>query len=130
MNYFGITVEGNVVLLGSFDTVAYAENAAADYGTAEACEACGHASDDTVYFGSREHFNEVFDKLEASENAKQVRYCVDGHEFENEESGFIGDGRYPPFVVFDIEAQDNLPGTYATREDAQVVADRLNERAS
>lgn len=54
------------------------------------------------------------------------RYVVDGHEFPNDESSLLGDGGFPPFVVFDVEAQDNLPGTYATREAAQEVADRLN----
>lgn len=64
MNYFGVTLEGNIVFLGTFATVEEAENAAAEYGKDEACDACGHASDDTVYFGTREHFNAMFRRLE------------------------------------------------------------------
>lgn len=63
MNYFGITQEGNIVFLGAFVNEDAAENAAADYGTALGCDDCGHASDDVVYFGSRKHFNAMFDKL-------------------------------------------------------------------
>jgi hypothetical protein len=57
-------------------------------------------------------------------------YCVDGHEFPNEDSGLIGDGQFPPFRVFNIEAQDYEPGTYPTRAEAQVEADRLNGTVS
>ena len=56
----------------------------------------------------------------------KARYIVDGHEFADPESAFLGDGEYPPFVVFDALAQQNLPGEYATREVAQDVADALN----
>lgn len=60
---------------------------------------------------------------------QQPRYCVDGHDTEDEDSPFQGNGQYPPFVVFDIVAQDNLPGTYRTRNEAEVVVDLLNRRA-
>lgn len=63
----------------------------------------------------------------AVEDVTHTRFCVDGHEADDIDSPFIGDGQFPPFVVFDIEAQDNLPGTYPTRSDAQEVADRLNK---
>jgi hypothetical protein len=59
------------------------------------------------------------------------RLCVDGCEFppdadgEND-SAYVGDGRYPPFVVFDIEQQQNLPGEYATREAAEHVMNIIN----
>lgn len=47
------------------------------------------------------------------------RYCVDGHEFNNVDSEMAGDGQFAPFRVFDTKAQDYLPGTYATRVDAE-----------
>jgi hypothetical protein len=44
------------------------------------------------------------------------RYCVDG----NDEHGcYAGDGWLPPFVIFNIEAQENLPAYYQTREAAE-----------
>ncbi|MEY2153069.1 hypothetical protein AB7849_19345 [Rhodanobacter sp. 115] len=57
------------------------------------------------------------------------RFVVDGHEFPNEESSFTGDGKYPPFVVFDIDRQENLPGEYATRGQAELVASSKNNMA-
>ena len=56
-----------------------------------------------------------------------MRYCVDGHEHDHPDANLCGDGQYPPFMVFDIEGQDWLPGVYITREAAQEEADRLNE---
>lgn len=50
------------------------------------------------------------------------RYVVDGHEFPNEESNFLGDGEYPPFVIFDVDRQENLPGEYGTRTEADQAA--------
>jgi hypothetical protein len=47
------------------------------------------------------------------------KFCVDGHEFADSDSAFAGDGQFPPFVIFDIDAQENLPGYYATREQAE-----------
>lgn len=44
--------------------------------------------------------------------------CVDGLEFDDPNSSYLGDGNYAPFVIFDIDAQENLPGTYRTREEA------------
>lgn len=55
-----------------------------------------------------------------------ARFVVDGHEFANEESAFTGDGQYPPFVVFDVAKQENLPGEYPTRGQAQAAADKAN----
>lgn len=51
----------------------------------------------------------------------KLNLCVDGHEFENEESDFLGDGAFPPFMIFDIEGQTYLPGEYASREKANTV---------
>jgi hypothetical protein len=61
------------------------------------------------------------------ENGVEVRYVVDGHEFPNEDANLMGDGEYPPFLVFDVDAQDYVGGTYPTRDAAQVEATRLNE---
>jgi hypothetical protein len=53
------------------------------------------------------------------------RYCVDG----NDEHGcYAGDGWLPPFVIFNIEAQENLPGYYQTREAAEWSLSILIER--
>lgn len=59
-----------------------------------------------------------------------IRYCVDGHEYEDPESNLAGDGEFPPFRVFDIEEQDWLGTPYDTREAAQVEADRLNSEGA
>ena len=53
------------------------------------------------------------------------RYCVDGHEFENHDSELLGDGQFPPFYIFDIQEQDNLPGSYPTRKEAEAVMQKL-----
>lgn len=50
------------------------------------------------------------------------RYCVDGHEFSSRNSEMLGDGKYPPFRIFDMQEQRNLPGEYRTREDAESIA--------
>lgn len=57
-------------------------------------------------------------------------YVVDGHEFPNEESNLAGDGEFPPFRIFDTNAQDYVCGTFATREAAQFVCDRMNAAKS
>ena len=51
---------------------------------------------------------------------------VDGHEFPDSDypdgindSALLGDGQFPPFRIFDADAQDYLPGTYPTREEAE-----------
>lgn len=54
------------------------------------------------------------------------RYIVDGHEFRNDESNYMSDGRYPPFVVFDVDLQENLPGEFGTRAEAEEVAASKN----
>lgn len=54
------------------------------------------------------------------------RFCVDGHEFNDSDAPLAGDGKFPPFRVFDIPAQDYVPGNHKTREGAQAVADYLN----
>lgn len=58
------------------------------------------------------------------------RYIVDGHEFRNDESNFVGDGRYPPFVIFDVDLQENLPGEFGTRAEAEQVAALKNAEHS
>lgn len=57
------------------------------------------------------------------------RYCVDGLEFDDPDSNYTGDGQFPPFVVFDVTRQENLPGHYDTREKAEqaLVAHVLQE---
>jgi hypothetical protein len=61
----------------------------------------------------------------ATQMSKKRNLCVDGHEFDNPESNWAGDGEFPPFVVFDIDAQENLPPYYATRSQAQLAMERL-----
>lgn len=51
-------------------------------------------------------------------SVQELLYCVDGHEFDNEESNLAGDGRYAPFRVFDIAAQDYVGPTYSTTDAA------------
>jgi len=51
--------------------------------------------------------------------------CVDGHEFPNSESNWMGDGQYPPFAIFDIDAQENLQPYYATRGQAEQAMQRI-----
>lgn len=71
-------------------------------------------------------------RQEAASRAMRIeqgvpRYIVDGREFPNEESNYMADGRYPPFVVFDVDKQENLPGEYGTRDEAEQVARANNE---
>jgi hypothetical protein len=55
------------------------------------------------------------------------RFCVDGHEFPDSESNWMGDGQYPPFAVFDIVEQKNLLPYYLTRKQAEQAMDKLIE---
>ena len=57
----------------------------------------------------------------------EQRYCVDGAVYPNDENGplFQGDGQYPPFVIFDIQGQKNLPGHYQTRGAAEEALSKL-----
>lgn len=71
-------------------------------------------------------------RQEADSRTKRIeqgvsRYIVDGHEAPNEESSFLADGQYPPFVIFDVDKQDNLPGEYGTRDEAERVARANND---
>lgn len=43
---------------------------------------------------------------------------VDGHSHENG-GVFSGDGKYPPFVVFDADKQENIAGPFNTRKEAE-----------
>lgn len=52
-----------------------------------------------------------------------MRYCVDG---EAEDGTLQGDGQGAPFRIFDIEAQDHLPGVYADRATPEQAAAILN----
>ncbi len=63
----------------------------------------------------------------APTNPNGVRYCVDGHEFPNEDSEMLGEGAYPPFLIFDIEAQDYLPHPYPSRNEAESELRRLED---
>lgn len=56
----------------------------------------------------------------------KVRFVVDGHEFENAESELMGDGKFPPFYVFDVSGQENINVEFSTRKLAQDVADACN----
>ena len=57
--------------------------------------------------------------------------CVDGSEFPFDpedgpdysynESNYVGDGQYPPFVVFDIGAQENIALNLPTRNAAEKI---------
>lgn len=55
------------------------------------------------------------------------RYVVDGLEFPNLDSNYMGDGAYPPFRVFDVEKQLYISGLYPTRQLAQAHTDELNK---
>ena len=52
-------------------------------------------------------------------------YCVDGYEFPTDDSNLAGDGEFPPFLIFDTRKQDYLPGSYATRAEANAALRRL-----
>jgi hypothetical protein len=69
-------------------------------------------------------------ELDLERNPNGIRFCVDGHEFDNSDSPLAGDGAFAPFRVFDIPAQDYVPGTYPNRDLAQDVADYLNGEPS
>ena len=54
-----------------------------------------------------------------------IGLTVDGRLCPNEDSDFAGDGQYPPFVIFDVGAQDNLPAHYETRAEAEAALTAL-----
>lgn len=59
-------------------------------------------------------------------NGTPVRHVVDGHEFPDEESNLLGDGKFPPFRIFDVEAQDYVGDKFETRIEAEVECRRMN----
>lgn len=64
--------------------------------------------------------------LERIEGQKP-RYCVDGLTHADPDTAeYQGDGEFAPFVIFDIQAQRNLPGEYATRAEAEVALARID----
>jgi len=56
------------------------------------------------------------------------RYVIDGHQFPNEESDLLGDGRFPPFGIFDTEKQDYVKPFHATRKAAEEALKRLQSQ--
>jgi hypothetical protein len=55
------------------------------------------------------------------------RLVVDG---VFEDGTFQGDGQDPPFVIFDVDNQRNLPGEYPTRQRAEAaMTEMLKEEA-
>lgn len=64
---------------------------------------------------------------ESEQKVEPVRYVVDGHITEDPDSDLDGYGQFAPFRIFVPDRQDYLPGTYATREEAQTVADMFNK---
>ena len=44
-----------------------------------------------------------------------------------EDDTYQGDGKNPPFVIFDVDAQRNLPGEYPTRERAEAARRQMLE---
>jgi len=47
---------------------------------------------------------------------KNMELVIDG----TDEAGlFAGDGKSPPFVVFDVKKQENIAGPFDTREEAE-----------
>lgn len=55
------------------------------------------------------------------------RWCVDGHDSAHPDAAYAGDGTFPPFVIFDIAEQDNLPGLYQTRQEAEEALVKLKQ---
>jgi hypothetical protein len=51
-----------------------------------------------------------------NEPIEQRNLVVDGH---NNEGLFAGDGELPPFVVFDVDQQENIAGPFDTRAKAE-----------
>jgi hypothetical protein len=58
-----------------------------------------------------------------------MRFIVDGTVYPNDPDGplYQADGQYAPFVIFDIEAQESLPGQYETRAAAEAAITRLGD---
>lgn len=54
------------------------------------------------------------------------QWVVDGLEFDDPDSSYLGDGEFAPFVVFDTRRQENFESDFPTRAAAQEVADSLN----
>lgn len=88
----------------------YIVEQAAHYGMTPEKHAC--------LMGGAATYQEKIDMGVVREPAKR-NLCVDGHEFDDTESAWLGDGKFPPFAVFDIDAQENLPGRYPSRVEAE-----------
>lgn len=67
--------------------------------------------------------------------------CVDGHEFKCEPDDepqwmWVGDKdtpqpeRFPPFAIFDVDAQENLQPYYATRAQAEMAMARILDQST
>jgi hypothetical protein len=67
--------------------------------------------------------DEIARKTTEGDTMKKRELHVDGHTHKN--GGlFDGGGRYPPFVVFDADKQENIAGPFNTRAEAR---DHLRE---
>lgn len=58
---------------------------------------------------------------------QDFKFCVDGHEFPDEESSLLGDGMFPPFRIFDVDKQDYVGQSFNIREDAELFCQDLNQ---
>lgn len=54
------------------------------------------------------------------------RYVIDGHEFLDGDGDMVGDGEFPPFEIFDTEAQNYVAPPYPTRQEAETALAALN----
>jgi hypothetical protein len=61
------------------------------------------------------------------EDGSMIRYCVDGRDSDDFDAPYVGDGEFAPFVIFDIDAQENPEGYYPDRATPQTIVDQLNE---
>ena len=52
--------------------------------------------------------------------AKTRFLVVDGMDAPHKDGNYVGDGAYPPFMVFDVDAQQNIAGPFDDRKSANV----------
>lgn len=77
-----------------------------------------------IYKGQVEDYTLITDTKEGG-----LEIHVEGHETADPDSNLLPEGLSPPFRIFDVEAQDYLPGTYTDRKIAEALCREIKRLA-
>jgi hypothetical protein len=93
----------------------------------------GTIAEDTLYAKLRGMFDRLpaaratLAEYDARRKLAHPRFVVDGHESEDDDALLLGDGEYPPFLVFDTLRQQYVPGLHTSRAQAEAIAAYFNQ---